>query len=107
MKLFERLVVGVENMGKELKAMNGKLDAIKGILWEGAGDEAQEIVDEGLHAYWCDEWRTKDMEEEVRGLEEENEVFHKFLQLCGKEGENEDENEDENNKCDDKGGEAE
>ena len=103
MKLFERLVVGVENMGKELKVMNGKLDAIKGILWEGAEDEAQEVMDEGLHAHWFNEWRTEDMEEEVRGLEEENEVFHKFLQSRGNEGENE----DENNESDDKGGEAE
>ena len=104
MKLFERLVVGVENMGKELKAMNGKLDAIKGVLWESVGDEVQEIMDEGLHAHWFDQWRTEDMEEEVRGLEEENEVFHQFLQAHGKEGENEGEND---NESDGEGGGAE
>src|SRR3984885_2794739 len=104
MKLFERLVVGVENMGKELKAMNGKLDAIKGILWEGAEDEAQEIMDEGFHAHWFDQWRTEDMEEEVKGLEEENEVFLQFLQTRGNEGKNEGEND---NESDDEGGGAE
>jgi hypothetical protein len=83
MQLFERLVVGVERMGAELELANARLENIERVLWEGAIDESEEILDEGLGQQWFDSWRGSEMEEELKELEEENEVFLEFLQTRG------------------------
>ena len=48
MALLERLVAGVEKMGTELVKINKKLGAIDAVLCEGATEEVDEIVNEGL-----------------------------------------------------------
>ena len=48
MALLERLVDGVEKMGMELVKINKKLGMIDTVLHEGAIEEANEIVNEGL-----------------------------------------------------------
>ena len=44
----------------------------------GAIEEVDKIVNEGLDNEWYDTWCNEEMAEEVRGLEEENEVFLEF-----------------------------
>ena len=78
MALLERLVAGVEKMGTELVKINKKLGVIDGVLREGAIDEADEIVNEGLDNKWYDAWRDEEMVEEVWELEKENEIFLEF-----------------------------
>ena len=78
--LLERLVAGVEKMGTELMKINKKLGAINGVLREGAIEEADEIVNEGLDNEWYDTWCDEEMVEEVRELEKENEIFLEFCQ---------------------------
>ena len=87
--LLERLVAGVEKMGTELVKINKKLGAIDGVLREGAIEEADEIVNEGLDNEWYDTWRNEEMAEEVWGLEEENKVFLEFCREYEKEQEEE------------------
>jgi hypothetical protein len=81
MQLFKRLVVGVEKMGAELEL--ARLENIKKVLWEGAIDESEEILDQGLSQQWFDLWKGSEMEEELKELEEENELFLEFLQKRG------------------------
>ena len=83
MKLFERLVIGVEKMGLELEKANVRLEWIEGVLSEGTIKEANKIVDQGLNNKWLNLWKDGSLEEELRELEEENEVFWKFLMLRG------------------------
>ena len=85
MALLERLVAGVEKMGTglekvgaELVKVNKKLGAINAVLREGAIEEADEIVNEGLDNEWYNAWRDEEMAEEVRELEKENEIFLEF-----------------------------
>ena len=78
MALLQRLVAGVEKMGTELVKINKKLGAIDVVLCEGAIEEADEIVNEGLDNEWYDMWCDEEMAEEVRGLEKENKVFLEF-----------------------------
>ena len=89
MALLERLVAGVEKMGTELVKINKKLGAIDGVLREGAIEEADEIVNEGLDNEWYDAWHDKEMVEEVRELEKENEIFLEFCWEYEKEQEEE------------------
>ena len=83
--LLERLVVGVEKMGMEIEKVvmelvkvNKKLGAIDTVLHEGALEEVDKIVNKGLDNEWYDTWRNEEMAEEVRELEEENEIFLEF-----------------------------
>ena len=83
--LLERLVAGVEKMGTgiekvgaELVKVNKKLGMIDVVLREGAIQEADKIVNEGLDNEWYDAWCDEEMVEEVQGLEKENEVFLEF-----------------------------
>ena len=71
-------MAGVEKMGTELVKINKKLGAIDRVLHEGAIEEADKIINEGLDNEWYDVWRDKEMAEEVWGLEEENKVFLEF-----------------------------
>ena len=65
-------------MGMELVKMNTKLGTINTILHEGTIEEADEIINEGLDNEWYNAWWDKEMEEEVRELEEENKIFLEF-----------------------------
>ena len=56
---------------------------------EGAIEEADKIINEGLDNEWYDAWRDEEMAEEVRGLEEENKVFLEFCWEYEKEQEEE------------------
>ena len=85
MKLLERLVVGVEKMGAEMEKANARLERIEGVLREGAIEEADEIADQGLNNKWLNLLKDGDLEEELRELEEENEVFREFLRSRGAE----------------------
>ena len=85
MKLLERLVVGVEKMGAEMEKANARLEWIEGVLEEGAIEEADEIIDQGLNNTWLNLLKDSDLEEELRELEEENEVFREFLRSRGAE----------------------
>ena len=76
--LLERLVAGVEKVETELVKINKKLGAIDTVLCEGAIEEVDEIVNEGLNNEWYDVWRDEEMVKEVWGLEKENEVFLEF-----------------------------
>ena len=78
MALLERLVVGVEKMGTELVKINKTLGVIDTVLRKGAIEEADEIVNKGLDNEWYDMWHDKEMAEEVRELEKENEIFLEF-----------------------------
>ena len=78
MALLERLVVGVEKMKMELVKIKKKLGAIDAVMREGAIENVDEIVNKRLDNEWYDAWQDEEMEEEVWGLEEENENFHKF-----------------------------
>ena len=49
MKLLERLVIGVKKMGAEMEKVNTRLESIEGVLREGAIEEANEIVNQGLN----------------------------------------------------------
>ena len=69
---------GLEKVGAELVKVNKKLGTINAVLHEGAIEEADEIVNEGLDNEWYDTWHDEEMAEEVRGLEEENKVFLEF-----------------------------
>ena len=79
MKLLERLVVGVEQIGSELGWLHDKLEEVRDVLWEGANDEQKEVVDAGLHQVWLREWDEMGRLAEVRGLEEKNDLFRRFL----------------------------
>ena len=79
LKLLERLVVGVERIGSELGWLHDKLEEVRDVLWEGANDEQKEVVDAGLHKVWLGEWDEMGWLVEVRGLEEENDLFRRFL----------------------------
>ena len=46
---------------------------------EGAIKEADEIMDQGLNNKWLNLWKDSTLEEELRKLEEKNEVFQEFL----------------------------
>ena len=83
MRLLERLVVGVEKMGVEMEKANARLEQIEGALREAAIEEADEIMDQGLNNKWLNLWKDGTLKEELRELEEENEVFHEFLRLRG------------------------
>ena len=85
MKLLERLVVGVEKMGAEMEKVNARLEQIEGVLREGAIEEADKIVNQGLNNKWLNLLKDGDLEEELRELEEENEVFREFLRSRGAE----------------------
>ena len=76
--LLERLVAGVEKMGTELVKINKKLGMINAVLCKGAIEEADKIVNEGLDNEWYNIWHDEEMVEEVRELEEENEIFLEF-----------------------------
>ena len=79
LKLLERLVVGVERIGSELGRLHDKLEEVRDVLWEGADDEQKGVVDAGLHQVWLGEWDEMGRLAEVRGLEEENDLFRRFL----------------------------
>ena len=82
-------MAGVEKMGTELVKINKKLGAIDGVLREGAIEEADKIVNEGLDNEWYNTWRDEEMVEEVRGLKEENKVCLEFCWEYEKEQEEE------------------
>ena len=85
MKLLERLVVGVKKMGSEMEKANARLERIEEVLREGAIEEADEIVDQGLNNKWLNLLKDGNLEEELRELDEENEVFREFLRSRGAE----------------------
>ena len=67
MQLFKRLVVGVEQM-------NERLGWIEKVLWASAVDKQQETMDQGLKAQWCRMWEAREMDKELKGMDEENKV---------------------------------
>ena len=83
--MLERLVVGVEKMGSEMEKANVRLEWIEGALREAAIEEAEEIMDQGLNNKWLNLWKDGTLKEELRELDEENEVFREFLRLRGAE----------------------
>ena len=85
MKLFERLVVGVKKMGSEMEKANVRLEQIEEVLRKGAIEEADEIMDQGLNNKWLNLWKDSTLEEEIRELDKENEVFREFLRSRGAE----------------------
>ena len=85
MKLLERLVVGVEKMGAEMEKVNARLEWIEGALREAAIKEADEIMNQGLNNKWLNLWKDSTFKDELRELEEENEVFQEFLRSRGAE----------------------
>ena len=68
-----------------MEKANARLEWIEGVLREGAIKEADEIVDQGLNNKWLNLLKDSDLEEELRELDEENEVFREFLRLRGAE----------------------
>ena len=85
MKLLERLVIGVKKMGVEMEKANTRLESIEGVLREGAIEEADKIVDQGLTNKWLNLLQDGNLKEELRELDEENEVFREFLRSRGAE----------------------
>ena len=85
MKLLERLVVGVKKMESEMEKANSRLEWIEGALREAAIEEAKEIMDQGLNNKWLNLWKDGTLMEELRELDEENEVFREFLRSRGAE----------------------
>ena len=85
MKLLERLVVGVGKMGAEMEKVNARLEQIEGALREAAIKEADKIMDQGLNNKWLNLWKDGTLEEELKELDEENEVFREFLRSRGAE----------------------
>ena len=85
MKLLERLVVGVKKMGSEMEKANARLERIEGAFREAAIEETEEIMDQGLNNKWLNLWKDSTLEEELRELDEENEVFREFLRSRGAE----------------------
>ena len=83
MKLLERLVIGVKKMGVEMEKANARLESIEGVLREGAIEEADKIIDQGLNNKWLNLLKDGTLKEELRELEEENEVFWEFLRSRG------------------------
>ena len=63
-KLFEWLVVGVEQV-------NMRLEWIEEVLWEGAVDKFREVQDQDLKMQWCRMWEVGEMDKELKEIEEE------------------------------------
>ena len=69
----------MEQIRLELGRLHDKLEEVRDILWEGANDEQKEVVDMGLQKVWLREWDEMGQLADVRGLEEENDLFRRFL----------------------------
>ena len=70
-----------------MEKANARLEQIKKVLREGAIEEANKIMDQGLNNKWLNLLKDSTLEEELRELEEENAVFWEFLRSRGEEPE--------------------
>ena len=72
-------------MRLEMEKANARLEQIEGALREAAIEEAEGIMDQGLNNKWLNLWKNGNLKEELRELDEENEVFREFLRSRGAE----------------------